>query len=71
LRYQNIKTIKKVNNAFVRKNAYIINGFEILSEILFCIKNNICEIKTLTKDENNPTTNVKNIFILDITVIIL
>ena len=55
----------------MRKNAYIINGFEILSEILFCIKNNICEIKTLTKYENNPTTNVKNIFILDITVIIL
>lgn len=53
------------------KNAYIINGFEILSEIMFYIKNNICEIKTVTKGENNPTINVKNIFILDITVIIL
>lgn len=53
------------------KNAYIINGFEILSEIMFCIKNNICEIKTVTKGENNPIINVKNIFILDITVLIL
>jgi hypothetical protein len=53
------------------KNAYIISGFEILSEIMFCIKNNICEIKTVTKGENNPIINVKNIYILDITVIIL
>lgn len=53
------------------KNAYIINGFEILSEIMFCIKNNICEIKTVTKGEKNPIINVNNIYIVDITIIIL
>lgn len=66
MRYQNITTIKKVNNALVRKNAYIINGFEILSEIMFRIKNNICEIKTVTKGENNPIINVKNILFLTV-----
>lgn len=71
LRYQNITTIKKVNNALVRKNAYIINVFEMLSEIMFCIKNNIREIITVTKDDNNPIININNVLNLDITVIIL
>lgn len=71
LRYQNITTIKKVNNALVRKNAYIINVFEMLSEIMFCIKIDIREIITVTKDDNNPIININNVLNLDITVIIL